>query len=78
MEMRDFSNSLMNQVGMLKGEKEVTNIFIECYMTMLLEERRVEQLRAKIDQALDNGDKEQFKQLTAELIQLEKEMLAFK
>nr|WP_241433499.1 IDEAL domain-containing protein [Listeria floridensis] len=76
--MRDFSNSLMNQVGMLKGEKEVTNIFIECYMTMLLEERRVEQLRAKIDQALDNGDKEQFKQLTAELIQLEKEMLAFK
>lgn len=26
-EMRDFSNSLMNQVGVLKGEKELTNVF---------------------------------------------------
>ncbi len=24
--MRDFSNSLMNQVGVLKGEKELTNV----------------------------------------------------
>ncbi len=26
-EMRDFSNSLMNQVGVLKGEKELTKRF---------------------------------------------------
>ncbi|SQC68478.1 Uncharacterised protein [Listeria fleischmannii subsp. fleischmannii] len=45
--MRDFSNSLMNQVGVLKGEKELTNVFIECYMTMLLDQRRIEQLKKK-------------------------------
>lgn len=65
--MRDFSNSLMNQVGVLKGEKELTNVFIEYYMTMLLEERRIEVLREKIDAALDKRDKHTFFQLTKEL-----------
>ncbi|WP_099221990.1 IDEAL domain-containing protein [Listeria costaricensis] len=78
MEMRDFSNSLMNQVGMLKGEKELTNVFIECYMTMLLDKRKVEQLKEEIDKALDQKDKDKFIELTEKLQQVEKEMLAFK
>ncbi|EUJ21035.1 IDEAL domain-containing protein [Listeria aquatica] len=78
MEMRDFSNSLMNQVGLLKGEKELTNVFIECYMTMLLEKRKEEQLRLEIDQALDDGDAERFGELTNKLLKLKKEMLEFK
>ncbi|WP_353653441.1 IDEAL domain-containing protein [Listeria ilorinensis] len=78
MEMRDFSNSLMNQVGMLKGEKELTNVFIECYMTMLLDKRKVEQLKVEIDKALDQKDKDKFIELTEKLQQVEKEMLAFK
>nr|WP_221635677.1 IDEAL domain-containing protein [Listeria aquatica] len=76
--MRDFSNSLMNQVGLLKGEKELTNVFIECYMTMLLEKRKEEQLRLEIDQALDDGDAERFGELTNKLLKLKKEMLEFK
>nr|WP_239256132.1 IDEAL domain-containing protein [Listeria ilorinensis] len=76
--MRDFSNSLMNQVGMLKGEKELTNVFIECYMTMLLDKRKVEQLKVEIDKALDQKDKDKFIELTEKLQQVEKEMLAFK
>nr|WP_240422312.1 IDEAL domain-containing protein [Listeria costaricensis] len=76
--MRDFSNSLMNQVGMLKGEKELTNVFIECYMTMLLDKRKVEQLKEEIDKALDQKDKDKFIELTEKLQQVEKEMLAFK
>ncbi|MHC5250931.1 IDEAL domain-containing protein [Listeria kieliensis] len=78
MEMRDFSNSLMNQVGLLKGEKELTNVFIECYMTMLLEKRKEEQLKLEIDQALDDGDAERFGELTNKLLKLKKEMLEFK
>ncbi|EFI82867.1 Uncharacterized conserved protein [Listeria grayi] len=70
MEMRDFSNSLMNQVGVLKGEKELTNVFIEYYMTMLLEERRIELLRENIDAALDKRDSDTFFQLSGELNQL--------
>lgn len=70
MEMRDFSNSLMNQVGVLKGEKELTNVFIEYYMTMLLEERRIELLRENIDAALDKRDSDTFFQLSEELNQL--------
>lgn len=76
-EMRDFSNSLMNQVGVLKGEKELTNVFIECFLTMLLEERKLEQLRAEIDKALDNRNKAKFMQLTEIMNKIQQEMLAF-
>ncbi|EAA0094305.1 IDEAL domain-containing protein [Listeria innocua] len=76
-EMRDFSNSLMNQVGVLKGEKELTNVFIECFLTMLLEERKLEQLRAEIDKALDNRNKAKFMQLTEKMNKIQQEMLAF-
>ncbi|MBC1760434.1 IDEAL domain-containing protein [Listeria ivanovii] len=76
-EMRDFSNSLMNQVGVLKGEKELTNVFIEYFLTMLLEERKLEQLRAEIDEALDNRDKAKFIQLTEKMNKIQQEMLAF-
>ncbi|EAE8346944.1 IDEAL domain-containing protein [Listeria monocytogenes] len=76
-EMRDFSNSLMNQVGVLKGEKELTNVFIECFLTMLLEERKLEQLRAEIDKALDNRNKAEFMQLTKKMNKIQQEMLAF-
>ncbi|EIA21198.1 IDEAL domain-containing protein [Listeria fleischmannii] len=77
MEMRDFSNSLMNQVGVLKGEKELTNVFIECYMTMLLDQRRIEQLKKEVDKALDHKDEKTFIELTNEINQIQKEMLAF-
>ncbi|EAG1029901.1 IDEAL domain-containing protein [Listeria monocytogenes] len=76
-EMRDFSNSLMNQVGVLKGEKELTNVFIECFLTMLLEERKLEQLRAEIDKALDNRNKAEFMKLTEKMNKIQQEMLAF-
>lgn len=76
-EMRDFSNSLMNQVGVLKGEKELTNVFIECFLTMLLEERKLEQLRAEIDKALDNRNEAEFIQLTEKMNKIQQEMLAF-
>ncbi|EMG26890.1 hypothetical protein X560_2181 [Listeria fleischmannii 1991] len=77
MEMRDFSNSLMNQVGVLKGEKELTNVFIECYMTMLLDQRRIEQLKKEVDKALDHKDEKTFIELTNKINQIQKEMLAF-
>ncbi|MBF2571979.1 IDEAL domain-containing protein [Listeria seeligeri] len=76
-EMRDFSNSLMNQMGVLKGEKELTNVFIECFLTMLLEERKLEQLRAEIDKALDNRNEAEFIQLTEKMNKIQQEMLAF-
>lgn len=75
--MRDFSNSLMNQVGVLKGEKELTNVFIECYMTMLLDQRRIEQLKKEVDKALDHKDEKTFIELTDKINQIQKEMLAF-
>ncbi|WP_088809370.1 IDEAL domain-containing protein [Listeria goaensis] len=77
MEMRDFSNSLMNQVGILKGEKELTNVFIECYMTMLLDQRKVEQLKKEVDIALDKKDEKSFIELTNKINEIQKEMLAF-
>ncbi|MBC1792818.1 IDEAL domain-containing protein [Listeria booriae] len=75
MEMRDFSSSLVNQVGVLKGEKELMNTFIECYMTMLLDEHRIQQLKDEIDVALDNQDKEQFYLLTEKLKDMQLAML---
>ncbi len=75
--MRDFSNSLMNQVGILKGEKELTNVFIECYMTMLLDQRKVEQLKKEVDVALDKKDEKKFIELTNKINEIQKEMLAF-
>ncbi|CAM4315271.1 MULTISPECIES: IDEAL domain-containing protein [Listeria] len=75
MEMRDFSSSLVNQVGVLKGEKELMNTFIECYMTMLLDEHRIQQLKDEIDVALDNQDKEQFYLLTEKLNDMQLAML---
>nr|WP_240310321.1 MULTISPECIES: IDEAL domain-containing protein [Listeria] len=75
--MRDFSNSLMNQVGILKGEKELTNVFIECYMTMLLDQRKVEQLKKEVDIALDKKDEKSFIELTNKINEIQKEMLAF-
>ncbi|MBC1813991.1 IDEAL domain-containing protein [Listeria booriae] len=75
MEMRDFSSSLVNQVGVLKGEKELMNTFIECYMTMLLDEHRIQQLKDEIDVALDNQDKEQFYLLTEKLSDMQLAML---
>ncbi|KUG36670.1 hypothetical protein BS613_12075 [Listeria monocytogenes] len=77
MEMRDFSNSLMNQVGVLKGEKRINKRFIECFLTMLLEERKLEQLRAEIDKALDNRNKAEFMKLTEKMNKIQQEMLAF-
>ncbi|AQY51931.1 hypothetical protein PWEIH_14471 [Listeria weihenstephanensis FSL R9-0317] len=75
MEMRDFSSSLVNQVGVLKGEKELVNTFIECYMTMLLDEHQVQQLKDEIDIALDNQDKAKFYLLTEKLNKMQQEML---
>lgn len=75
MEMRDFSSALVNQVGVLKGEKELMNTFIECYMTMLLDEHRIQQLKDEIDVALDNQDKEQFYLLTEKLNDMQLAML---
>lgn len=75
MEMRDFSSSLVNQVGVLKGEKELMNTFIECYMTMLLDEHRIQQLKDEIDVALDNQDKEQFYLLAEKLNDMQLAML---
>ncbi|EUJ47881.1 IDEAL domain-containing protein [Paenilisteria rocourtiae] len=77
MEMRDFSSSLVNQVGALKGEKELLNTFIECYMTMLLDEHRLQQLKDEIDIALDNNDKENFYLLTERLNNMQQEVLTF-
>nr|WP_232057830.1 IDEAL domain-containing protein [Listeria sp. PSOL-1] len=75
--MGDFSNSLMNQVGLLKGEKELINAFVECYMTMLLEKRKIEMLKIEIDHALEHRNKQKFVQLTNHLFEVEKEMLDF-
>ncbi|EAE1981904.1 IDEAL domain-containing protein, partial [Listeria monocytogenes] len=54
-----------------------TNVFIECFLTMLLEERKLEQLRAEIDKALDNRNKAEFMKLTEKMNKIQQEMLAF-
>nr|WP_255309295.1 IDEAL domain-containing protein [Listeria booriae] len=51
------------------------NTFIECYMTMLLDEHRIQQLKDEIDVALDNQDKEQFYLLTEKLNDMQLAML---
>ncbi|HEM1643088.1 TPA: IDEAL domain-containing protein, partial [Listeria monocytogenes] len=44
---------------------------------MLLEERKLEQLRAEIDKALDNRNKAEFMKLTEKMNKIQQEMLAF-